>query len=82
MQRFQVPYNLRAIPEVKHYLTFCFEQSKRHGGNSEDKFREMYGRSLLLEPRQAADQPPTSDVRQLFNWATRSTPAQTAASSS
>ncbi|KAF5315158.1 hypothetical protein D9619_007210 [Psilocybe cf. subviscida] len=82
MQRFQVPYSLRAIPEVKHYLTFCFEQSKRHGGNSEDKFREMYNRSLLLEPRQAADQPPTSDMRQLFNWATRSTQPQTATSAS
>jgi son of sevenless-like protein len=28
--------------------------------------------SLLVEPKQAADNPPNGDVRQLFNWATRS----------
>lgn len=36
--------------------------------------------SLLIEPKQPADQPPTSDMRQLFGWASRSapTPAPTA----
>ncbi|KAJ6485878.1 ras guanine nucleotide exchange factor domain-containing protein [Mycena sanguinolenta] len=30
MQRFQVPYQLQAIPEVQIYLNYCFENS-RHG---------------------------------------------------
>ena len=28
--------------------------------------------SLLVEPKQPADTPPSSDMRHLFNWATRS----------
>ena len=28
--------------------------------------------SLLVEPRQAADAPPSGDVRQLFPWTNRS----------
>ena len=31
MQRFQAPYNLKAIPEVQEYLNVCFEKSKHHG---------------------------------------------------
>lgn len=38
--------------------------------------RKTFGRwwspSLLVEPKQPADTPPTSDVRQLFGWASRS----------
>ncbi|KAF8964351.1 ras guanine nucleotide exchange factor domain-containing protein [Flammula alnicola] len=64
MQRFQIPYNLKAIPEVQEYLNDCFEKSKNHGD-----FQDLYRRSLKVEPKQPADQPPTSDVRQLFNWA-------------
>ncbi|KAH7911736.1 ras guanine nucleotide exchange factor domain-containing protein, partial [Hygrophoropsis aurantiaca] len=67
MQRFQVPYNLKKIPEVQEYLQVAFENAKHHGD-----LQDLYRRSLLVEPRQPADNPPTSDMRQLFNWATRS----------
>ncbi|PPQ63616.1 hypothetical protein CVT24_004368 [Panaeolus cyanescens] len=70
MQRFQVPYNLKAIPEVQEYLNDAFEKSKHHGD-----LQDLYRRSLLVEPKQTqGDNPPTSDVRQLFSWATRSQP--------
>ncbi|KAF8073773.1 ras guanine nucleotide exchange factor domain-containing protein [Lyophyllum atratum] len=74
MQRFQVPYNLKAIPEVQEYLNVAFENSRHHGD-----LQDLYRRSLLVEPRQPADAAPAGDMRQLFNWATRS---QTAAASS
>ncbi|EKM79458.1 hypothetical protein AGABI1DRAFT_59094 [Agaricus bisporus var. burnettii JB137-S8] len=67
MQRFQVPYNLKAIPEVQDYLNMSFENSKRSGD-----FQDLYRRSLLVEPKQPADTAHTSDMRQLFNWAMRS----------
>ncbi|KAG2051523.1 ras GEF [Suillus hirtellus] len=67
MQRFQVPYNLKKIPEVQEYLQMAFEKSKHHGD-----LQDLYRRSLLVEPKQPADTPPPSDMRQLFNWATRS----------
>ncbi|KAF8903143.1 ras guanine nucleotide exchange factor domain-containing protein [Gymnopilus junonius] len=67
MQRFQSPYNLKAIPEVQEYLNVAFENSKHHGD-----LQDLYRRSLLVEPKQPADNPPVSDMRQLFNWATRS----------
>ncbi|KIJ64545.1 hypothetical protein HYDPIDRAFT_28484 [Hydnomerulius pinastri MD-312] len=67
MQRFQVPYNLKKIPEVQEYLNVAFENSKHHGD-----LQDLYRRSLLVEPKQPADTPPTSDMRHLFNWATRS----------
>ncbi|KAF9468519.1 ras guanine nucleotide exchange factor domain-containing protein [Collybia nuda] len=67
MQRFQVPYNLKAIPEVQEYLNVAFENSRHHGD-----LQDLYRRSLLVEPRQPADAPPVGDMRQLFNWATRS----------
>lgn len=35
--------------------------------------------SLLVEPKQPADTVPMSDMRQLFNWATRSQSTTTAA---
>ena len=38
MQRFQVPYNLKAIPEVQEYLTDAFEKC-RHHGDLEDLYR-------------------------------------------
>ncbi|KAG1820730.1 ras guanine nucleotide exchange factor domain-containing protein [Suillus variegatus] len=67
MQRFQVSYNLKKIPEVQEYLQMAFEKSKHHGD-----LQDLYRRSLLVEPKQPADTPPPSDMRQLFNWATRS----------
>ncbi|KAG6837197.1 hypothetical protein H0H93_013424 [Arthromyces matolae] len=67
MQRFQLPYNLKAIPEVQEYFNFAFEKARHHGD-----LQDLYRRSLLVEPRQPADQAPTSDVRQLFNWTSRS----------
>ncbi|KIJ17756.1 hypothetical protein PAXINDRAFT_154335 [Paxillus involutus ATCC 200175] len=67
MQRFQVPYNLKKIPEVQEYLNVAFENSKHHGD-----LQDLYRRSLLVEPKQPADTPPPSDMRHLFNWATRS----------
>ncbi|KAF8229694.1 ras GEF [Tricholoma matsutake] len=67
MQRFQVPYNLKAIPEVQEYLNVALENSRHHGD-----LQDLYRRSLLVEPRQPADTPPAGDMRQLFNWATRS----------
>ncbi|KAF8635803.1 hypothetical protein AX15_000010 [Amanita polypyramis BW_CC] len=68
MQRFQVPYNLKAIPEVQEYLNLCFENAKKHGD-----LQDLYRRSLLVEPKQPVDsQQPLGDMRQLFSWATRS----------
>lgn len=32
MQRFQAPYNLKAIPEVQQYLNGAFEKARHHGG--------------------------------------------------
>ena len=31
MQRFQVAFNLKAIPEAKQYLQFCLDKAKDHG---------------------------------------------------
>ncbi|KAJ7147087.1 ras guanine nucleotide exchange factor domain-containing protein [Mycena crocata] len=67
MQRFQVPYQLRGIPEVQEYLNGAFEISRHHGD-----LQDLYRRSLLVEPRQAADNTAAADMRQLFSWATRS----------
>ncbi|TBU31873.1 ras GEF [Dichomitus squalens] len=68
MQRFQVPYNLKEIPEVQVYLRDAFEKSQRQGD-----LQDLYRRSLLVEPKQSAEAPPSSDVpRQLFAWASRS----------
>ncbi|KAL0580666.1 Ras guanine nucleotide exchange factor bud5 [Marasmius crinis-equi] len=60
MQRFQVPYNLRVIAEVQEYLEFVFKESRKKGD-----LQDLYRRSLLVEPKQPADTPPTS---QLFAW--------------
>ncbi|KAK7469399.1 Ras guanine nucleotide exchange factor bud5 [Stygiomarasmius scandens] len=69
MQRFQVPYNLKAIPEVQDYLQFVFQKPRK--GDLQD----LYRRSIMLEPKQPADAPlsgaPT-DIRQLLPWTSRS----------
>ncbi|EIW59721.1 ras GEF [Trametes versicolor FP-101664 SS1] len=70
MQRFQVPYNLKEIPEVQAYLRDAFDKSQRRGD-----LQDLYRRSLLVEPKQSAETPPSSDVRQLFAWASRSQPS-------
>ncbi|EIN12418.1 ras GEF [Punctularia strigosozonata HHB-11173 SS5] len=70
MQRFQVPYTLKGIPEVQDFLQFAFRSSRSSTGDIQD----LYRRSLLVEPRQPADAPPTSDVRQIFPWGNRSQP--------
>ncbi|KAF5345551.1 hypothetical protein D9758_012001 [Tetrapyrgos nigripes] len=71
MQRFQVPYNLKTIPEVQDFLNFVFAKSRQKGD-----LQDLYRRSLLVEPKQPADAPPsgapTGDMRQLFTWASRS----------
>lgn len=67
MQRFQVPYNLKGIPEVQEYLNVAFERARHHGD-----LQDLYRRSLLVEPKQPADSVPANEMRQLFNWATRS----------
>jgi son of sevenless-like protein len=62
MQRFQVPYQLRVIPEVQMYLNDAFEKAGGHGD-----LQDLYRRSLIVEPRQAADAPPPNDVGKLFS---------------
>jgi len=75
MQRFQVAYHLKAIPEVQEYLNVAFDNSKYHGD-----LQDLYRRSLLVEPKNTADTHPTSDMRQLFSWATRFQPQATSSS--
>jgi len=41
MQRFQVPYHLKAIPEVQEYLNVAF-QNARHHGDLQDLYRRRY----------------------------------------
>lgn len=41
MQRFQVSYNLKVIPEVQDYLNVSFENSKR-SGDFQDLYRRRY----------------------------------------
>lgn len=47
MQRFQAPYNLKAIPEVQEYLNVAFEKSKHHG-DLQDLYRRRYAVIELL----------------------------------
>src|ERR1700682_5657326 len=85
IQRFQVHYTLKEIQEIQDFLKDAFEKSKHHG-DLQDLYRRRYGRlvvrqktaadrmlsSLLVEPKQAADAPPSGDIRQLFPWTSRS----------
>ena len=41
MQRFQVAYHLKAIPEVQEYLNVAFDNSKHHG-DLQDLYRRRY----------------------------------------
>jgi hypothetical protein len=70
MQRFQVPYTLKDIPEAQEFLAQVLRDSQKKGD-----LQDLYRRSLLVEPKQPADAPPSGpsgDMRQLFNWASRS----------
>ncbi|KAI0269740.1 ras guanine nucleotide exchange factor domain-containing protein [Gloeopeniophorella convolvens] len=74
MQRFQVQYTLKEIPEVQVFLNDAFEKSKHHGD-----LQDLYRRSLLVEPKQPVDAvppPPSGDARQLFPWTNRSQASQ------
>lgn len=79
MQRFQIPYNLKQIPEVQVFLRDAFEKSARLGD-----LQDLYRRSLMVEPKHSTDTPPTSDVRQLFHWSRSQTqtPTPTSATAS
>ncbi|QRW06659.1 Ras guanine nucleotide exchange-like protein [Ceratobasidium sp. AG-Ba] len=71
VKRFQAPYNLIEIPEVQKYLQFAFEKAKKNGNDLQD----LYRRSLLVEPRQPADniesKTGTMKSSELFGWASR-----------
>ncbi|KAL1744439.1 ras guanine nucleotide exchange factor domain-containing protein [Schizophyllum fasciatum] len=74
MQRFQVPYNLKEIPEVHEYLNFVFQKSRRNGD-----LQDLYRRSLMVEPKRSADAPPPTPAiegKQLFPWTSRSQSTQ------
>ncbi len=47
MQRFQVPYSLKEIPEVQEYLKDAFEQSKNRT-DLQDLYRRRYVLLLTL----------------------------------
>jgi son of sevenless len=66
MQRYQVPYNLKTVPEVQEFLQAAFEQSR-----TKNDLQDLYRRSLLVEPKRAVDTAPSTDGRQLFSWASR-----------
>ena len=44
MQRFQVPYNLKEIPEVHEYLNFVFQKSRRNGD-----LQDLYRRRCVFD---------------------------------
>lgn len=48
MQRFQVAYHLKAIPEVQEYLNVAFENSKHHG-DLQDLYRRRYFHLSFLQ---------------------------------
>lgn len=43
MQRFQVPYKLKGIPEVQEYLNGAFANAKHHGD-----LQDLYRRRFVL----------------------------------
>ena len=48
IQRFQVHYSLKEIPEVQDFLNEAFERSKHHG-DLQDLYRRRYGCPILLQ---------------------------------
>ena len=85
MQRFQIPYNLKVIPEAQQYLQFCFDKTKDHS-DLEDLYRRRLvcdtarcgysfltsGYSQLLEPKQPTEAPSSELKTTLFSWGSRS----------
>ncbi|KZT60289.1 ras GEF [Calocera cornea HHB12733] len=71
MQRFQKAYNLLEISEAQRFLQSVLQESR----TSEDH-KDLYRRSLLIEPRETAGEPASADsVRtrtDIFGWAARS----------
>jgi hypothetical protein len=47
IQRFQVHYSLKEVPEVQDFLNDAFERSKHHG-DLQDLYRRRYGHTILL----------------------------------
>ena len=47
IQRFQVRYSLKEVPEVQDFLNDAFERSKHHG-DLQDLYRRRYGYPILL----------------------------------
>jgi son of sevenless len=45
MQRFQVPYCLKPIPEVQMYLNIGFERARKHGD-----LQDLYNRRYVVKP--------------------------------
>ncbi|KZO96966.1 ras GEF [Calocera viscosa TUFC12733] len=72
MQRFQKAYNLLEISEAQRFLQSVLQESR----TSEDH-KDLYRRSLLIEPRETAGgEPPSADTvksrTDIFGWAARS----------
>jgi len=65
MQRFQAPYNLKAIPEVQEYLNVAFEKSKHHG-DLQDLYRRRYVVSIPYARHLL-----TCDLPTVVSWSNR-----------
>ena len=55
LQRFQIPYRLREVPELQ---TWIQDQLVRIRSSGEKSFQTYYRRSLVLEPREASQAKP------------------------
>ena len=58
LQRFQIPYRLTEVPELQ---TWMQDQLVRVRSSGEKSFQSYYRRSLLLEPRERAQQQPLTE---------------------
>jgi len=72
------------IPSVVEIFRICIAGGDYHWFFfvcvcSKDMMVFFFSSSLLVEPKQPADTVPMSDMRQLFNWATRSQSTTTTA---
>lgn len=76
LQRFQIPYRLTEVPELQ---TWMQDQLVRVRSSGEKSFQNYYRRSLVLEPREQAQQRPvaqgvqtskgTEDKFDFLSWA-------------
>ncbi|KAI1004147.1 hypothetical protein K3495_g4064 [Podosphaera aphanis] len=79
LQRFQLPYRLVEVPELKEWLQSQIARVKSYTSNEQDN--QLYRKSLLLEPResQVLSRSPTDasfttlpkDKFDIFGWATK-----------